>query len=106
MQDEFAPMKFLFDFLPFLVFVGFYLKYDFYIATAALIAASVVQLSFYWIVFRKVEKMLVISVLLVVVFGASTLILHDEDILKWKTSVFYFLSEAVFLASHFIGKKV
>lgn len=99
-------MKFLFDFLPFVVFFIFYAMYDFYVATAALIVASLCQLSIYWLKYRKVEKMLLLSVSLVVVFGGTTIFFHDEDILKWKTSVFSFLTAGVFLASHFIGKRV
>ena len=99
-------MKFLFDFFPFLVFFITYIIYDFYIATAALIAASIVQLALYWVKYRKVEKMLIISVTLVVVLGGITILLHDETFLKWKATVFSWISALVFLSSHFIGKKV
>ena len=99
-------MKLLFDFLPFVVFFIVYAVYDFYVASAALMVASVCQITLYWAVYRKVEKMLVTSVILVLIFGTSTIIFHDEDILKWKTTIFSFITASVFLASHFVGKKV
>ncbi len=99
-------MKFLFDFLPFLVFFITYMVYDFYVATAALIVASVVQLVLYWLRYGKIEKMLMISVTLVIILGSITLFLHDTTFLKWKASVFSWISALVFLSSHFIGKKV
>lgn len=99
-------MKFLFDFLPFAVFFIIYGLYDFYIATAALIVASLLQLCVYWLKYRKVEKMLLLSVGLVVVFGGSTILFHDEAILKWKTTIFSLLTAGIFLTSHFIGNRV
>lgn len=99
-------MKFLFDFLPFVVFFITYALYDFYIATMVLIIASVSQLLIYWIKDRKLEKMLVLSVALIIIFGGSTLIFRNENILKWKTSIFSFMTAGVFLASHYIGKRV
>ena len=99
-------MKFLFEFLPFVVFFIVYVMYDFFTATAALIVASLLQLGIYWCKYRKVEKMLLFSVALIVVFGGTTIIFQDEDILKWKTTVFSFVTAAVFFLSHFIGKRV
>ena len=99
-------MKFLFDFLPFFVFFLAYISYDFYTATAALIIASLAQLGLTWVVYRRVEKMLLISVLLVTVLGCITLFLHNEMFLKWKATIFAWISACVFLGSQFIGDKV
>ena len=43
--------------------------------------------------------------ILVRVFGAATLILHDVRFLQWKASVFYWLIGVVFGGSVWIGKK-
>lgn len=99
-------MKFLFDFIPFIIFFIAYKNYDFYVATAALIIASVSQLGLYWLCYRRVEKMQVFSTLLVGLFGGASLILHNEDFLKWKTSIFSFLTAGILFASHYLGKQV
>lgn len=99
-------MKFLFDFLPFTIFFVIYAFYDFYTATTGLIIASLCQLAVYWIKDRKLDKMFSLSVAFIVIFGGSTILFQNENILKWKTSIFSFITAGVFLASHYIGKRV
>ena len=50
-------MKLLFEFLPIAIFFGIY-KYtgDIFDATLALMIATVLQVSFEWIKYKKVEK--------------------------------------------------
>ena len=66
-------MKQFLDFLPLVVFFAFYKIYDIYAATAALIVATAIVLIYSWVRFRKVEKMALITFVLVVVFGGLTL---------------------------------
>lgn len=67
-------MKQFLDFLPLVVFFAFYKIYDIYAATAALIVATAIVLIYSWVRFRKVEKMALITFVLVVVFGGLTLV--------------------------------
>lgn len=98
-------MKFLTDFLPILLFFIAYQLYDIYVATAVAIAASVLQVSYLWLFKKKIEKMHLVTLGLLVIFGGLTLALRDPLFIKWKPTVVNWLFAAVFLGSQFIGKK-
>ena len=87
-------MKQFLDFLPLVVFFAFYKIYDIYAATAALIVATAIVLIYSWVRFRKVEKMALITFVLVVVFGGLTLFFHNDEFIKWKVTVIYALFAA------------
>ncbi len=98
-------MKFLADFFPILLFFIAYQMYDIYVATAVAIAASFLQVGFEWIRHRKVERMHLITLGLLVVFGGLTLILRDPLFIKWKPTVVNWLFGAAFLGSQLFGSK-
>lgn len=99
-------MKFLFDFLPVLLFFIIYQVYkDFYLATGVAIAASAVQVGWMWLRHRRVERMHLIGFVLLLVFGGMGILFRDELFLKWKVSIVNWLFGVVFLGSHFIGRK-
>ncbi len=98
-------MKFLFDFFPIVLFFIAYKLHGMYVATAVIIAASALQVSIHWFRHRRFEKMHIITLLLVVVLGGATLILHDENFIKWKPTVVNWLFAITFLGSHFFGEK-
>ncbi|WP_016587961.1 septation protein IspZ, partial [Yersinia pestis] len=66
-------MKQLLDFLPLVVFFIFYKMYDIFVASGALIVATLVALAFTWLKYRKVEKMTLVTAAMVLVFGTLTL---------------------------------
>jgi intracellular septation protein len=98
-------MKFLFDFLPILLFFIAYKFADIYVATAVAIVASLVQVGWTWWKKRKIETMHVVTLVLVVVLGGATLYLQDEMFIKWKPTIANGLFAVAFLVSQFIGKK-
>ncbi|MDH5325809.1 MAG: septation protein A [Gammaproteobacteria bacterium] len=98
-------MKFLFDFFPLILFFVTYKMYDIFVATGAVIIATIAQMIFFWVKHRRLEKMHVITLVLVVVFGGATILFQDETFIKWKFSVVNWLFGLVFLGSHFIGNK-
>ena len=82
-------MKFLFDLFPvILFFVAFKLK-GIYVATAAAIAATFVQVGWLWLRGKRIDGMLWASLAIIVVFGGATLLLHDETFIKWKPTGLY-----------------
>lgn len=100
-------MKLFFDLLPVILFFIAYKAADIFVATAVVIAATVAQIGFTWWKHRKVDTMLWVSLVLVVVFGGATLVLHDENFIKLKLTIFYWLFAAVmFGASVFMGKNL
>lgn len=103
-------MKFLFDFFPVLAFfIAFYVPEDrdqaIYIATATAIIASVFQIVIYWIQNKRVEKMHIITLVLILVLGGATLLLQDERFIKWKPTAVYWAFATVILGSQFIAGK-
>ncbi|MBK7416969.1 MAG: septation protein A [Dechloromonas sp.] len=61
------------------------------LATVVVILATIAQII--WVAFRhgKVDKMLWVSLVLVVVFGGMTLVFQDESFIKWKPTILYWV---------------
>lgn len=98
-------MKQLFDFFPIILFFIAFKLYDIYVATGVVIAATLIQVAFMWFKYRKVETMQWITLGLVTVMGGATILLHDEQFIKWKLSIIEWLFGIAFLGSQFIGDK-
>ena len=125
-------MKQLFDFLPILLFFILYKFYldlpddlilginawvplmdltpgqssdAIYLATLAAIVVTLIQVVLAAIIVKKVEKMPLITLVLLVVFGGATLALKDPAFIQWKPTAINWLFALVFLGSHVIGKK-
>lgn len=108
-------MKLLFDLFPIILFFAAYqfgsanpdsaqtilsslgialsnsVKPGVFLATLVAIAATVGQLAWVWFRHRKIDTMLWVSFGLIVVFGGATLFLQDENFIKWKPTVLYWL---------------
>jgi intracellular septation protein len=76
-----------------------------YLATLAAIVVTLVQVAGAAIVVRKVEKMPLITLALLIVFGGATLALKDPVFIQWKPTAINWLFALVFLGSHVIGDK-
>ncbi len=124
-------MKFLFDYLPVLLFFAVYKLYAqipsdliqavntlpwlhltpgeagdaIYLATATAMLASVLQVGLYWLRHRRFERMHLISLALITVFGGATLMLQDPLFIKWKPTILNWAFGAVFLGSQFLGAR-
>ena len=100
-------MKFLFDIFPVLIFFIAFKVYGIMVATALAIAATFVQAGWSWYRRGKIEKMLLINLGIIVVFGGATLLLQDEWFIKWKPTVLYWAFAVVLAASElFLGKNL
>ncbi|KJY83263.1 septation protein A [Vibrio galatheae] len=97
-------MKQLLDFIPLIIFFVLYKMQDIYVATGALIAATAVQIIITYLMFKKVEKMQVITFLMVAIFGGMTIFLHDDNFIKWKVTLVYLIFAIGLTVSHVIGK--
>ena len=98
-------MKFLSDFFPILLFFIAYKLEGIYTATAVAIIASAIQVAYFQIRYKKVEKMQWVTLWLLIFFGGLTLAFRDPDFIKWKPTVVNWLFAAAFLGSQFIGNK-
>ncbi len=82
-------MRILLDFLPIAIFFGAYKFYDIYVATAVLMAATLLQTAVIYAIDRKVATMQKATLVMILAFGTLTLWLHDERFIKWKPTVLY-----------------
>ena len=92
-------MKFLFDFLPLILFFAAFKVAGIFVATAVAIAATVAQIGWVLARGRKVSGMQWATLIIIVVFGGATLLLHDETFIKWKPTVLYWTGAVAFFAS-------
>ena len=86
-------------------FAAYYLAGSIYVATAVLMAAMALLLAVDLVRERRIPSMHALSAVLVFIFGAATLILHNERFIQWKPTVFYWVAAGAFLASHWVGKQ-
>jgi intracellular septation protein len=93
------------EFAPVAVFGLAYYLHGIYVATAALMGSMLVLLviDFAWL--KRVPTMHAVSAVLVFVFGAATLILHNQRFIQWKPTVLFWLVSLGFLGSFWIGKR-
>jgi intracellular septation protein len=106
-------MQILIDFLPIIAFFGVYKLYGSFVsaddamfaATIAIMIVMTVQISVQWLRTRTVNRMLLISGVLVLVFGGITLMLRDALFIQWKPTILNWLFALAFLGSQFIGKQ-
>ena len=99
-------MKLLLDFLPIVIFFVVYkMTNDIVLATAVLIPATILQITYTRWKTGKFEKMQLVTLILVIVFGGMTVLLKDGIFIKWKPTVVNWLFAVVFVGSQFIGKK-
>ncbi len=98
-------MKLLFDLFPVILFFVIFKVAGVFAATAAAIAATLVQVV--WVKYRhgKVDTMLWVSLGIITVFGGATLLLHDETFIKWKPTILYWFFAAALLFSAGVLKK-
>ena len=100
-------MKFLFDLFPVVLFFIFYKIYDIYIATAALMAATYIQIILLYIFKKKIEKMIIFTAIVITVFGGMTLFFQSNVFIMWKPSIIYWVFGLVILvANKFYNKNL
>jgi len=99
-------MKILLDFLPVIVFFAVYkFTNDILLATAVLIPATLLQMLYSWRVQGKIEKMQLVTLVLVVLLSGATLAFQDKAFIQWKPTIVNWLFAVGFLATQFIGDK-
>lgn len=77
-----------------------------YLATLVAIVASFGQIGWVKLRGRKADKMLWISVGIILIFGGATLWLHDESFIKWKPTVLYWVFAGAIFGAAAFGRNV
>ncbi|MCB5187044.1 septation protein A [Methylobacillus caricis] len=98
-------MKFLFDLFPVILFFIVYKFFGIYEATAAAIVATIAQIAWAKLRTGKVDGALIVSGVIIIVFGGATLWLHDESFIKWKPTILYWFFTIGLLGSNWLFRK-
>ena len=100
-------MKLLFDFFPIILFFTAYkvTGNNIYIATGVAIVATGLQLAYTKLKHGKIEKIHLLSFVLLLVLGGLTILLQDKRLIMWKVSIVNWLFAAGFMATEFIGNR-
>ncbi|HSH97687.1 MAG: septation protein A [Methylophilaceae bacterium] len=98
-------MKFLFDLFPVILFFVVFKFFGIYPATAAAMVATIIQMIWMKLKYGKIEGTLIASGLIIVVFGGATLLLHDENFIKWKPTVLYWVFSVALIVANLVFKK-
>lgn len=96
--------KWLFDLLPVILFFVAFRLADIYVATAVAIATSTAQIGWLLIRRRPIDTMQWVGLVIIVVFGGMTLLLHDESFIKWKPTILYWCFTAALGIASLLGK--
>lgn len=111
MTDAAAPKKHLdplpklaLDLGPLLLFFFANSWRGIYFATAAFMVATLVTLAISYYLIRRFPVMPIVTAVIVIVFGALTLYLHDETFIKLKPTIIYVMFAVVLLAGLATGR--
>lgn len=75
------------------------------LATLVIILATIVQNALYFAIHRRFERMHLITLAILIVFGTLTLFLKDPIFIKWKVSIINWGFALAFLLSQYIGAR-
>lgn len=98
-------MALLLDFVPLLLFFAAFKLFDIFVATGAAIVASLVQFGWYKASGRPIKPITWFSLVVIVVFGGTTLLLHDTTFIKLKMTAYYWLCALLLLAGKLVWQK-
>lgn len=96
--------RLLFDLGPLALFFAANARYGIFAATATFMVAVLAALAASYLMTRRLPLMPVVTAVIVVVFGALTLILHDATFIKVKPTIIYALFGAVLLGGLYFNK--
>jgi intracellular septation protein len=98
-------MKIALDLFPILIFFAAFKYASIYEATAVLMAATVVQSLLMYRIDGKLATLQKVTLVLILVFGTLTLVLHDDRFIKFKPTLLYSGMALGLLVSQFVFKK-
>ena len=101
-------MKQLFEFFPLIVFFAVYYKSDkdLYLSIAAVIAATIISLIALYIKERKISTMMLVSTIILVIFGGLSLFFENEIFFKMKPTIINSLFAITLIVSTYFNKPI
>lgn len=98
-------MKLLTDLLPVVLFFVVYKLGNIFAATAAAMAAAVLQAGWLWLRHRRLQTMQLVVLGLIVILGGLTLIFDDPAFIKWKPTLVNWAFAAVFIGGELFSRR-
>ena len=98
-------MKILFDLFPLLIFFGAFKFYDIFVATAAAIIATFIQVGIFWTKHRRFETIHIIALIMITLLGGLTILLKDDSFIKWKPTIVNWLFSGVIVGMLIFSRK-
>ena len=98
-------IKLLLEILPIAAFFVAFKLFDIYIATAVAMGISILQICWLKYQNQEVPKMQWFNLIIIMLFGGLTLILHDKSFIMIKPTILYWSFAAVLAISWFGFKK-
>ena len=80
-------------------------KHAIIFGTLILILASIAQNIIHWLLYKRFEKMQLITMAVLMVFGSLTIFLRDPNFIKWKVTIVNWLFAGAMIGSLYIGEK-
>jgi intracellular septation protein len=101
-------MKQLFEFFPLIVFFVVYYKSDkdLYLSITAVIIATLISLVALYIKERKISTMMLVSTVILVIFGGLSIFLKNDIFFKMKPTIINALFAIILIGSTFFNKPV
>jgi len=101
-------MKQILEFFPLIVFFAVYYKSDkdLYLSIAAVIVATLISLVAIYIKERKVSTMMLVSTVILVIFGGLSLFFKNEIFFKMKPTIINALFAAILIISTYLKKPI
>lgn len=100
-------MKFLFDLLPVILFFVAFKVADIYVATAVAMVATIAQIAWVGLKYKKVEPTQWASLVLILVFGGMTIAFQDKTFIQWKPTILYgFFAIGLWVSAAFFKKNL
>lgn len=101
-------MKQLFEFFPLIVFFAVYYKSDkdLYFSIAAVIIATLISLIALYVKERKISTMMLVSTVILVIFGGLSLFFKNEIFFKMKPTIINALFAVALIISTYLNKPI
>jgi intracellular septation protein len=101
-------MKQLFEFFPLIIFFVVYYKSDkdLYLSITAVIIATLISLVALYIKERKISTMMLVSTVILIVFGGLSIFLKNDIFFKMKPTIINALFAIILIGSTFFNKPV
>ncbi|ALD15226.1 septation protein A [Buchnera aphidicola (Aphis glycines)] len=98
-------MQTILNLLPIITFFICYKTYDIFIASKFLIFTSGLTCILHYIIYKKIDKINLISFILIGILGSLTIFFHNSQFIKWKITIIYMFFSIILFISQFYERK-